>query len=617
MQGMIQLVAALVLMATNAAFAAPAATLPAGAERAEQIAALPGKAWLLQEKKRLRLIGAANTEVARLELRSESLDLRADGDSLVALVLDQDRQQVQTLRVDATAGRLERLSTLPPQAFSVEALCLYRDPQQLLHAFLIGEDGQAEQWLLSGSEARKLRSLALPPQVSACRVDDASGQLLVAEGDFGVWAYPANAELKAERAPVALRAPYGPLKGGAQALALLPGGVAVLDGGGERLHLLRAEAGRWKAQAALTLAHPAEAIGLDLNVGAPAALQLKAPDTWRARSIAWRGTPGASNATLPIVLPQRQTDPVAQQGDAADDPAIWVNPAQPHDSRVLATNKKQGLLVYDLEGRERQFLATGRINNVDLRQRVKLGGQVLDLAVATQRDRRTLVVYQIAADGLVSERAQLATGLEEVYGACLYQPAAGGLEALVNDKDGRFHQIRLKLTGDQLAGEVVRRFKLASQPEGCVADEPSGQLFIGEEDRGIWVLNAAADAPAAPRLVMAVGEKLRADVEGMAIYRGGKTPYLIVSSQGNDSYVVLEALPPHRYRGAFRIGINAAAGIDAASETDGLDVSAANLGAPWQQGMLVVQDGHKRLPDGPQNFKYVPWAEIARALALE
>lgn len=99
-------------------------------------------------------------------------------------------------------------------------------------------------------------------------------------------------------------------------------------------------------------------------------------------------TPGTGYAALPIVLPQRQTDPVAQQGDAADDPAIWVNPAQPQDSRVLATNKKQGLLVYDLEGRQRQFLATGRIA-VDLRQGVKLGGQQLDLAVATQRDRRT------------------------------------------------------------------------------------------------------------------------------------------------------------------------------------------------------------------------------------
>jgi 3-phytase len=69
-------------------------------------------------------------------------------------------------------------------------------------------------------------------------------------------------------------------------------------------------------------------------------------------------------------------------------------------------------------------------------------------------------------------------------------------------------------------------------------------------------------------------------------------------------------------RGAFRVGIQAELGIDGASETDGLDVTAANLGGLYGQGMLVVQDGHKRLPDGAQNFKYIAWQDIARALQL-
>ena len=33
--------------------------------------------------------------------------------------------------------------------------------------------------------------------------------------------------------------------------------------------------------------------------------------------------------------------------------------------------------------------------------------------------------------------------------------------------------------------------------------------------------------------------------------------------------------------------------------------------------MLVIQDGYKRLPDGPQNFKYVAWEAVAKALQLE
>ena len=69
-------------------------------------------------------------------------------------------------------------------------------------------------------------------------------------------------------------------------------------------------------------------------------------------------------------------------------------------------------------------------------------------------------------------------------------------------------------------------------------------------------------------------------------------------------------------RGAFRVGINATAGIDGTSETDGLEVTSAALGGPYGEGLLVVQDGHKRLPQGTQNFKLVPWRAVTGALKL-
>ena len=77
-----------------------------------------------------------------------------------------------------------------------------------------------------------------------------------------------------------------------------------------------------------------------------------------------------------------------------------------------------------------------------------------------------------------------------------------------------------------------------------------------------------------------------------------------------------DAEPPYALRGAFRVGVNAGEGIDGASETDGLEVTSANLGGPWSKGMLVVQDGRKRMPEQAQNFKYIPWAEVAKALHL-
>ena len=165
-------------------------------------------------------------------------------------------------------------------------------------------------------------------------------------------------------------------------------------------------------------------------------------------------------------------------------------------------------------------------------------------------------------------------------------------------------------------GEWVRQFKVDSQPEGCVADDQRQRLFIGEEDVGVWAVDARADQPAQLSSVIKVGPQLHADVEGLALYQSSGQDYLVISSQGNDSYLVLDAEPPFAARGAFRVGLNAAAGIDGASETDGLEVTSVNLGGAWSHGMLVVQDGRKRMPEQTQNFKFVPWAEVTRALKL-
>ncbi|EPN51188.1 phytase domain-containing protein, partial [Pseudomonas syringae pv. actinidiae ICMP 18807] len=81
----------------------------------------------------------------------------------------------------------------------------------------------------------------------------------------------------------------------------------------------------------------------------------------------------AVTAPLPSVVALGQSQPVGRQGDAADDPAIWVNPQNPAQSRVLGTNKKQGLLAYDLSGKQLQELPVGRLNNVDIRPGFMLG----------------------------------------------------------------------------------------------------------------------------------------------------------------------------------------------------------------------------------------------------
>jgi 3-phytase len=598
-------------LAAGSTLAAPAPALPAKAERAM---AVDAEHWLVLGKRGVDLVDTRGKTLAHLDVRAKQIDLRRTGEGALAVVFDADKQQAQVLQVLLEPPALRPETPLPATRYAVDSLCLYRDVQGLDSVFLVGKDGRTEHWLLGGPTPLLLRELALPPRSEHCRVDDATHTLYASETDFGVWAYPAAPEGAAGRQLVGRL-----VAGGPAALAVVPDGVATLAADGKALTTFRQTRGRWQVPATSILKSPADPKQLAPFAagGSPGLLLHAAADgRWRRLDLGHL-RPAAASAELPVLTARVQTDPVAQYGDAADDPAIWIHPQDPSQSMVLATNKKRGLLRYDLQGKERQFLAVGRVNNVDLRQNLAIDGQRYDLAVATQRDDNSLVIFSIDADGQVSEASRIATDLQEIYGMCLYRPAGGGLEVFANNKAGEFRQYRLGLQQGHFTGQLLRRFKLASQPEGCVVDDLTGRLFIGEEKRGIWVTTADAEPATTLHLVLPVGPRLAADVEGLALYRGTGGNYLIASSQGNNSYVVLDAEPPYRYRGAFRIGINIAAGIDGTSETDGIEATPVNLGPPFERGMLVVQDGYKRLPEGPQNFKYVAWQDIAELLGLQ
>lgn len=604
------------LLATLAAHAAPpGAGVPSTLALMPELAALPDGGWLALDKRGLHLFDRAGAQRATLAMRAKQLDVRANPGGIVAVMLDGASDQARLVRVDLSAGALVAGAAVTA-GFGVETLCLFQDGQQLLHLFVAAKDGQAEQWLLDGPAPAVVRKLALPAGSKACRVDDARQTLFVSEPKLGLWAYDAQSEAAPGRAAVALRKPFGPLATGAGPIAVLPGAVALLDAGGATLHVFEEKAGQWRQRSGTRIGGAAGAHKLATRTDGEALTLLVRDDGagWKP-GVSLRAAAAAPQPA--IIAPQVQTDVMAQMGDAADDPAIWVHRSDPSRSRVLGTNKKQGLLVYDMQGKQQQLLEVGRLNNVDLRQGVMMGGKAVDLAVATQRDDNSVVIFGIDANGVVSELVRVPTDLDKIYGICLYQPVGGGLETFVNDADGRYRQYRIEASGNTYAGKLVRQFKVATQPEGCVADDRNARLFLGEEKRGLWVMAADAAAPASMRMVLPVGPQLHADVEGMAIYHGKRASYLVVSSQGNNSYVVLDALPPYKVRGVFRIGFNSAAGIDGSSETDGLDVTSANLGGAFADGMLVVQDGYKHLPDGPQNFKYVRWADIAGALKLE
>ena len=339
------------------------------------------------------------------------------------------------------------------------------------------------------------------------------------------------------------------------------------------------------------------------------------------------GGPDPQPSDTRTVTAAVETEPVDDPCDAADDPAIWVNETDPAASLIVGTNKVRGLLVFDLDGQVVSRLDSGRINNVDLRAGIRVGARETIVVAGTNRTRMTLDI--LALDPATGQLSPLGDPIDpgfadDPYGICLYHSAASGdLYVFANGQDGAVGQWRLDDDGrGGLAGAPVRNWMLDSQPEGCVADDANGWLFIGEEAAGIWRFDAEPDASTERPVSVDTtglgepgGGRLAADVEGLALYAppggGDRDGFLVASSQGNHTYVAYDRAPPHAYRGTFRIG--GAGAIDGAEETDGIDLVAAPVGADYPAGLLVAQDGYNYDADGDrinQNFKLVSWADV-------
>ena len=343
--------------------------------------------------------------------------------------------------------------------------------------------------------------------------------------------------------------------------------------------------------------------------------------------------PGPQPADTRTVSAAEETAPVPDACDAADDPAVWVDESDPEASLIVATNKLRGLVVYGLDGAVVSTNDVGRVNNVDLRDGVDVGGEETIVVAATNRTTWTIDVLALDPDSgdltpLLDDPISPDFD-EDPYGLCLYRSAASGdLFVFANDQGGAVEQWRLDPGDTGLTGTRVRSWAVGSQTEGCVADDANGWLFIGEEEVGIWRYRAEPGLSTAERVAVdrvGVGERaggrLASHVEGLSIYAppggGPDDGFLVASSQGNHTFVVYDRAPPHAYRGTFRVG--EAGALDGVEDTDGLHVVSAPLGPRYPMGLLVVQDGVNLAPDGAeanQNFKLVSWRDVLDALDL-
>ncbi|CAN9272706.1 unnamed protein product [Alternaria alternata] len=315
-------------------------------------------------------------------------------------------------------------------------------------------------------------------------------------------------------------------------------------------------------------------------------------------------------------------------GGDGDDPAIWIHPTRPDQSKIITTTKSaegEGFGLFDLQGKLLQHLTAQKPNNVDVIYNFTLGTRKIDLAFAACRGDNTMCLVEVNSTGYLSD---IAGGVQtlpddyEPYGSCNYHSPTSGKEYLfVNNKEAQYLQYELSATANgTLQTTLVRQFQGGSggQVEGCVADEGAGYLFIGEEPLGIWRYEAEPTGSDKGVQIAQIGDAsgLHADVEGITLVpaKSGPDGYIIVSSQGISAYLIYERAPPHKYVETFTIVDNKEKGIDHVSNTDGCTAVGNALNKDFPNGLFVTHDDANELAEGgtaaEASFKLVSLVDI-------
>lgn len=603
-------------------------------------------------------------EITGADIRYDIRDDNGESVDLLALALPDDNSfGFYSIGYDdgVVLGEIGTFST----EYSAEGVCLHKNTtngELLLTG--ITEDGVALQYKLKyengeiksvltddNSVPIAVRELDVGGELSACIVDDETSTLYVAEQDVGVWAYGADPEDINSRRMVDGIEPLGNLQE-IEALDLLymadGKGYLVVGDEGKGMMLYRRD--DWPLAANIHLDGVTEIKSLSIaddglwvansEAGEPVYEKLSYETLNQANlmsdtQISQVLSPeNLSSTGIALVKVVSETDPVDDDGDAADDPAFWLNQSAPENSLIIATNKQGGLMAYDLNGAELQYLNEGEPNNVDIIQSVTdTNGGSFALAAASNREFNTIALYKIqqatdsqnpivaldaVGENTHQEVAQLKSELNEVYGLCTYQSSDGTPYVFINGKSGDIEQWRLTVQEAGIEGRIVRRLKVDSQPEGCVVDAATATLYVGEEDVGVWKFSADESAATDGEMVIEVdGKQLAADAEGITIYNNGIVNYLIVSSQGNHTYAVYNIDEAYQYSGSFALVADDENGLDGASETDGIHAVSSSVGDRFPNGFFIAQDGfnvNAGYEYENQNFKIADWNAIQSAL---
>ena len=317
------------------------------------------------------------------------------------------------------------------------------------------------------------------------------------------------------------------------------------------------------------------------------------------------------------LFPSVETQPMQAESteDAADDPAIWIHPKDPSKSLVFGSNKKGGLAVYDLNGKEVGYYPLGEVNNVDILKDFSIGDSEITVLGCSNRTDQSVDLFQIneetgeltdIADGLLGVDTSL---IDDIYGFCFaFDRENQKPYCVINGKNGLVQQFEMIYVRGKIQLEIRRSIQFESQTEGMVADSELGHLYVGEEGGGIWKIPIDV-SKGDTTFLLANSDNSNAnivyDIEGLSIYKQNGQGYLVASSQGNFSYAVFDRTGNNEYLGSFKI--EASDKIDGVEETDGIDIVSDSLSPQFPTGIMVAQDGFNYQGEEmeSQNFKYI------------
>jgi len=305
----------------------------------------------------------------------------------------------------------------------------------------------------------------------------------------------------------------------------------------------------------------------------------------------------------------------------SDDPAIWINPADPAKSLVIGTDKSAGggLYVFDLQGKilpELSIKGLNRPNNVDIAYGLKLNGKATDIAVTTERFTHKLRIYalpdmkEIDNGGIPVFVGETAAEHRDLMGIALYTSKSGKMYAIVGRKTGPVNggylwQYLLSDDGSgQVKAELVRKFGNYSgkkEIESIAVDNELGFVYYSDEQFGVRQYYADPEKGNEELSVFAK-TGFTEDHEGISIYKtSAKKGYILVSDQGSNKFQIFsrEGTNANPYEHKLVKIVKVKAG-----HSDGSDVTNKSLNDTFKNGLFVVMSDDK-------TFHYYRWEDIA------